>query len=106
MVGMTASRRNALTTAILLTLVLGVAHAYVRYADDSLVVVMGQVVGWSLVPWVLSGAAAGAAAGWWKMRKTRGSVFDVMISAVFVLLAAQTLVTFTVAVTVAKHAGL
>jgi hypothetical protein len=103
---MTPRQRNALITAILLTFAMAVIHAYVRYPDHPFEVLMGQIIGWSLIPWILSVAFAAAAAGWWRMRKKQGSVFNVMISAVFVLLAAQTLVTFTVAVTIATHAGL
>ena len=93
---MTIGQRNALIIALLLTCTIAVIHTYVRYADQPASMLIGQTIGWVLVPWIVTGAVAGTMAVWWKMRRKQGPVIGVMIWAIFVLLAAQTTASFTV----------
>ncbi len=91
---MTTRQRNALIIAFLLTCTIAVIHTYLRYADHSTSMIIGQTIGWGLVPWIVSGAVAAIVAVWWKVRRKQGPVAAVMIWAIFVLLAAQTMVSF------------
>jgi hypothetical protein len=93
---MTASQRNMLLTALFLTWAIAVTHAHVRFADQSATIITGQAIGWALVPWLVSGIVAGAMAAWWKIRKQQGSAFAAMMWAIFLLVTAQSVVSFTV----------
>ena len=94
---MTAGQRNALIIALLLTCTIAVTHTYVRFADQPAAMLIGHTIGWGLVPWIVSGATAGTMAVWWKVRRKQGPVTGVMIWAIFVLLAAQTMASFAFA---------
>ena len=94
---MTTGQRNALIIALLLTCAIAVIHTYVRYADQPAAVLIGQTIGWGLVPWIVTGAVAGTMAVWWKVRRKQGPVIGVMIWAIFVLLTAHTMFSFAIA---------
>ena len=94
---MTNGQRNALILALLLTCAIAVIHASFRYADQPMSVMIGQTISWGLIPWIVSAAATATVAVWWRVRRKRGPLMGVMIWAIFVLLTAHTMFSFSVA---------